>query len=284
MGRAPRGTRLSRPCPRLQPSRGAGGAGGPARPARAGLPVRVAAARRHGPPAPDERRPRPGLAAGAVARRHDRLRVRPGGLPGRLAVLVPRPRINLLLYDGVLGARAGRRAEVVSGQGARTPSGPRDGQGGSSNAETWTESAGCARGRQWANLMQRTFGFDVLACPRCGGRLRLLALIEQAVRHPPHPGPSRPAGGYPAGASGTCAAGARPARDGRRPRRPRHFLMCVSARVRWRWRCAHAPIPLRSNDSDAAPTELPVVGGGSCSCPGRDLICAVSGRGRREGR
>ena len=28
--------------------------------------------------------------------------------------------------------------------------------------------------------MRRTFGLDVLACPRCGGRLRLLALIEQA--------------------------------------------------------------------------------------------------------
>ena len=29
--------------------------------------------------------------------------------------------------------------------------------------------------------MRRTYGFDVLACPRCGGRLRLVALIEQAV-------------------------------------------------------------------------------------------------------
>jgi uncharacterized protein YbaR (Trm112 family) len=29
--------------------------------------------------------------------------------------------------------------------------------------------------------MRRTFGFDVLACPRCGGRLRLIALIEQAA-------------------------------------------------------------------------------------------------------
>ena len=28
--------------------------------------------------------------------------------------------------------------------------------------------------------MRRTFGFDVFACPRCGGRLQLLALIEQA--------------------------------------------------------------------------------------------------------
>jgi hypothetical protein len=27
--------------------------------------------------------------------------------------------------------------------------------------------------------MQRSLGFDVLACPRCPGRLRLIALIEQ---------------------------------------------------------------------------------------------------------
>jgi len=30
----------------------------------------------------------------------------------------------------------------------------------------------------WAQLMARSFGFDVLACPWCGGRLRLIALIE----------------------------------------------------------------------------------------------------------
>jgi hypothetical protein len=29
--------------------------------------------------------------------------------------------------------------------------------------------------------MQRTFGFDVLACARCDGRLRLIALIEDAA-------------------------------------------------------------------------------------------------------
>ncbi|MCX6553119.1 MAG: ATP-dependent helicase HrpA [Acidobacteria bacterium] len=37
--------------------------------------------------------------------------------------------------------------------------------------------------------MRRTFGRDVLACPRCGGRLRLIALIddeaviERILRH-----------------------------------------------------------------------------------------------------
>jgi hypothetical protein len=38
-----------------------------------------------------------------------------------------------------------------------------------------------AHGQCWAALMERTFGFDVLACPRCGGRLRLIALIEEAA-------------------------------------------------------------------------------------------------------
>jgi hypothetical protein len=57
---------------------------------------------------------------------------------------------------------------------------------------------------QWAELMRRTFGVDVLACPRCGGRPRLVALIDQATviqqisRHlglptdAPEPHPARP--------------------------------------------------------------------------------------------
>ena len=38
----------------------------------------------------------------------------------------------------------------------------------------------CERGRLWADLMRRTFGFDVLACPRCDGRLRLIAVTDHA--------------------------------------------------------------------------------------------------------
>jgi hypothetical protein len=30
----------------------------------------------------------------------------------------------------------------------------------------------------WAELMQRSFRFDVLECSRCGSRLELIALIE----------------------------------------------------------------------------------------------------------
>ena len=32
--------------------------------------------------------------------------------------------------------------------------------------------------RLWAELMQQSFGFDVLVCPRCGDRLELIALID----------------------------------------------------------------------------------------------------------
>jgi hypothetical protein len=90
----------------------------------------------------------------------------------RLAVLVPRPRINLLLYHGVLAAHAAWRAEVV----ARAPAGGAAPAGAESDNAAAT-SPGPA-GRRWADLMRRAFEVDVLACPRCGGRLRLVALLE----------------------------------------------------------------------------------------------------------
>ena len=30
---------------------------------------------------------------------------------------------------------------------------------------------------EWAELMKRTFKVDVLSCPECGGRMKLIALI-----------------------------------------------------------------------------------------------------------
>ena len=105
-------------------------------------------------------------------------------LLGRLAVLVPRPRINQVLYHGVLGPRAAWRADIVRRE---TSAGDRDvavaedpgALGG--QADSHDATPGHARGYAWAGLMRRTFGLDVLACPRCGGRLRLIALVEEAA-------------------------------------------------------------------------------------------------------
>jgi len=41
------------------------------------------------------------------------------------------------------------------------------------------ERGGC-RYWSWAQLMMRTFSADVLACPGCGGRLRLVAMMTDA--------------------------------------------------------------------------------------------------------
>jgi hypothetical protein len=115
----------------------------------------------------------------------------------RLAVLVPRPRINLVLYYGVLGARAGWRRRLGAPVGGQEP--------GEAPAPAPAASSSSAPGMTWAALMRRTFGLDVLACPNCGSRLRLVALIEQqtvvarvlghlalptaipSTRPPPHP-------------------------------------------------------------------------------------------------
>jgi hypothetical protein len=106
------------------------------------------------------------------------LRFAPVALLERLAVLIPRPRINLVLYYGLLAPRAPCRAAVVASAGSEWS----DAAAGRPVADEGHESAGRPRprGYLWAELMRRTLGIDVLECARCGGRLRLLALIEHA--------------------------------------------------------------------------------------------------------
>jgi hypothetical protein len=104
------------------------------------------------------------------------LRFEPVAFLARLAVLVPRPRINLVLYYGVLAPRAAWRGIVVASAGSEWSELP-------AGADSVGDEAADSRGRRrrdylWAELMRRTFAIDVLACLSCGGRLRLLALIE----------------------------------------------------------------------------------------------------------
>jgi hypothetical protein len=95
----------------------------------------------------------------------------------RLAALTPRPRINLLLYYGVLGARSAWR----SGLQACEPETAMIRGRGPTEVKSLSRPAAPIPPRTnwlWAELMQRSFGFNVLACPRCGDRLELIALIE----------------------------------------------------------------------------------------------------------
>ena len=96
----------------------------------------------------------------------------------RLAVLVPRPRVNLVLHHGVLAPRAAWRAEVVRRHTpvASAVTSPTD-----ATAAPAPTSPDPGSGSRWATLMRRAFGFDVLACPRCGGQLRLIAILDEPV-------------------------------------------------------------------------------------------------------
>jgi hypothetical protein len=123
------------------------------------------------------------------------LRFHPLELLERLASLTSRPRINLVLYCGygVLAAHAAWRPRLP-GPGQSTGVAPpstaasfhetaADEATGAAPATPPPVNASCGPGpnRLWARLMQRTFGFDVLQCPRCGGRLRLLAVIDSGA-------------------------------------------------------------------------------------------------------
>jgi hypothetical protein len=98
----------------------------------------------------------------------------------RLGALTPRPRINLVLYYGVLGARSAWRSRL--GEPEAAPGWRQTGAEPEVRPEAPVAATRSPRGPSnllWAQLMQRSFGFDVLACPRCGGRLRLIALIDE---------------------------------------------------------------------------------------------------------
>jgi hypothetical protein len=104
----------------------------------------------------------------------------------RLVPLVPRPRINMLLYHGVLAPNAPWRREVVAraepeahALDACPPAPPPQ----EAAAEVKPHRAR-PKYRAWADLMRRAFEADVLSCPRCGGRMTVLATIDDpAVIH-----------------------------------------------------------------------------------------------------
>ena len=101
----------------------------------------------------------------------------------RLAALVPPPRFNLTRYSGVLAPASAFRSLIVPQEEARAPAShagcqaefaaAKSGSGEAKDKHGWR-----SRNYPWAQLMARVFEFDVLACPRCGAKMRILAAIE----------------------------------------------------------------------------------------------------------
>jgi hypothetical protein len=103
----------------------------------------------------------------------------------KLAALVPPPRFHLIRYHGVLAPSAAFRAMVVPE--SKTDAAPFH-PGCPAGDQALAAKTGNAKGNDkcrprnyaWAELLKRVFSIDVLECPRCGGRMRVISAI-----HPP---------------------------------------------------------------------------------------------------
>jgi hypothetical protein len=85
----------------------------------------------------------------------------------RLATSVPPPRFHTVRYAGVLASASAWRSRV-------TPKPPPEAAAATGESETPKRAAGY---RPWAKLLAHTFGVDLLVCPKCQGRLKLLAMV-----------------------------------------------------------------------------------------------------------
>jgi Putative transposase len=85
----------------------------------------------------------------------------------RLAALVPRPRLHLIRFHGVLAPNAKLRSKIVPAPAEPAAAPPTD--QASAQGETPRMS--------WARLLKRVFDIDVEHCPNCGGALKIIAAI-----------------------------------------------------------------------------------------------------------
>ena len=90
----------------------------------------------------------------------------------RLAALVPRPRVNLTRFHGVFAPNSHLRASITPRR--RKP----DVTDSSAGRDETVTAGGALAWSRWARRLRRVFGIDIESCSLCGGRLRILACIE----------------------------------------------------------------------------------------------------------
>jgi len=91
----------------------------------------------------------------------------------RLAALVPKPRAHLTRYHGVFAPASPDRVRVV----------PKTRAAAAKPAKACSEPSATDRQRSltWAQRLKRVFTIDIEVCRRCGGRLRVIASIEDSA-------------------------------------------------------------------------------------------------------
>ncbi len=109
----------------------------------------------------------------------------PDELVARLATLVPPPRGHAVRYHGVFAPNSKVRRRIVpppasapaaEPEPTACPAAPVSAAGGKPKRGSGPGSARVP----WADLLKKVFAVDVLACPDCAGRLKLIAFIAEA--------------------------------------------------------------------------------------------------------
>jgi len=88
----------------------------------------------------------------------------------RLAALVPKPRVKLTRYHGVLAPNHRWRGEVTPARRGKE-------RKKATNTEPRTP-AECHAAMTWAQRLKRVFNIDIAVCGRCGGAVKVIACIE----------------------------------------------------------------------------------------------------------
>ena len=105
----------------------------------------------------------------------------------RLAALVPRPRLHLIRFHGVLAPNAKLRSEIIPSSGRQAGNAPVPGFPGAPDANDKLADHGDAPHPSaparisWARLLKRVFAIDIEHCPHCGGPLTIIAAIVDPI-------------------------------------------------------------------------------------------------------
>jgi Putative transposase len=138
------------------------------------------------------------LDDGRVRYRLKRPWPRPGGVTelvldpvdflARLTALIPAPRVNMCRYHGVFAPASPLRGLVLPRQLIPQPAAERnthivDGEHEHAEAAL-TKVRACKHGasaskQAWAALLKRVYKVDLLRCPRCHGKMQIIAALSE---------------------------------------------------------------------------------------------------------
>jgi hypothetical protein len=98
----------------------------------------------------------------------------PLDLMARLAALVPKPRMHLTRYHGVFAPHSQYRAAVTPAQRGRGAARPPV-----CGVDPTKPSTPRHVAMSWARRLKRVFGIEIESCAHCGGKLKIIASIEE---------------------------------------------------------------------------------------------------------